>query len=147
MKPTNQILATLFLMAILFIPSISALPRDAELNIDFVYPQPSGNITYQNNTFINQTINATVNTTQFDSNNPIEIKTSWLTSFIQAIVESYDYLTSELDPIWSSQKTNYYNKTSNINAQNYNITASYINDVNWNNKTYTENSVDWEIII
>jgi hypothetical protein len=57
------------------------------------------NQTIQNNTYINQTVNATVNTTQFDSANPIQIKTSWLTTFIETIVESYDYLTSEADPL------------------------------------------------
>jgi len=33
-----------------------------------------------NNTYINQTVNATVNTTQFDSANPITIKESWISS-------------------------------------------------------------------
>lgn len=45
-----------------------------------------GNITYINNTFVNETVNATINTTQFDSNNPISIKESWLTSFINNLV-------------------------------------------------------------
>ena len=70
--------------------------------------QPEGNITYENNTYINQTVNATVNTTQFDSANPIQIKTSWLTTFIESI----------------SKWTNYWSKTENINATGYNITAT-----------------------
>lgn len=64
-----------------------------------------------NNTYINQTVNATINSTQFDSNNPIHIKESWLTSFINNILNVFG-----LD---------YYNKTSNINATGYNITATY----------------------
>ena len=48
-----------------------------------------------------------VNSTQFDSDNPIHIKTSWLTSFIESI----------------SKWANYWTKTENINATGYNITA------------------------
>jgi hypothetical protein len=69
----------------------------------------SVNNSYYNNTYINQTVNVTVNETQFDSNNPISIKESWLTSFIESI----------------SKWANYWTKTENINATGYNITADY----------------------
>ena len=66
---------------------------------------PTGTInnTYYNNTYINQTSNTTVNTTQFDSSEPVSIKTSWLTSFIEAV----------------SKWTNYWNKSENITEVDY----------------------------
>lgn len=109
MAPTNRILATLLLMVMVLLPSISALPRDAELSIDFAYPQPSGNITneYINNTYINQTLE--LNSTQFETGEPATIKTSWLTQIIDDV----------------SKWANYWTKTENINATGYNITANY----------------------
>ena len=131
MTHINQILATLFLMVMVLLPPISALPRDAELSIDFTYHQPSGNITneYINNTYINQTLE--LNSTQFETGEPATIKTSWLTSFIEGISKWVNYYTkSEIDNRYSNNTgdqdlSNYYNKTSNLNAVGYNVTADY----------------------
>lgn len=109
MTLTNRILATLLLMVMVLLPSISALPRDTELSIDFTYPQPSGNITneYINNTYINQTLE--LNSTQFETGEPATIKTSWLTQIIEGI----------------SKWANYWTRTENINQTGYNISADY----------------------
>jgi hypothetical protein len=67
------------------------------------------NGTTNNYNITNVTVNATVNTTQFDSNDPITIKESWLESFIESI----------------SKWANYWTKTENIDQTDYNITADY----------------------
>jgi len=65
------------------------------------------NNTYNNNTYINVT--ATVNSTQFSNDNPITINISWLTSFIQTIINAYNFITGtdvpnyEEDPIYSAE--------------------------------------------
>ena len=65
----------------------------------------------------NTTSNVTVNTTQFDSSDPIHIKESWLTNFIQSIVGAYNYITGndvpdyEEDPNYFSNPNAYYNET------------------------------------
>ncbi len=130
MTLTNRILATLLLMVMVLLPSISALPRDAELSIDFTYPQPSGNITneYINNTYINQTLE--LNSTQFETGEPATIKESWLTNFIEIIVESYNYLTeTQADTLYC--KLTGCTMNGNINLNNYNITnATFLNNKN-----------------
>lgn len=60
-------------------------------------PTPT-NTTIYNQTFINQTVNATVNTTQFDNNSPIHIKESWLNSFIN----SFSYINATNDTLGDS---------------------------------------------
>jgi hypothetical protein len=74
-------------------------------------PEGTINNTYYNNTYINQSVNATVNTTQFDSANPITIKESWLTSFIN----SFSFLTGNI-----FDQT--LNTTSNVKFRNVNAT-------------------------
>lgn len=61
--------------------------------------------------FINST-----NSTQFDNNAPIHIKESWLTSFINLVVDL----------------SNYWTKTENINITGYNLTANKL-DMGLNN--------------
>ena len=62
------------------------------------------------------------NATQFENENgALNIITSWLHGLIQAIVESYGYITGyiEADPYWTGNQSNYYNKSvvdSNITA-------------------------------
>jgi hypothetical protein len=51
-----------------------------------------------------------INDTQFETGEPITIKTSWLESFVNAL----------------SKWANYWTKTENINATGYNITADYL---------------------
>jgi hypothetical protein len=64
------------------------------------------NNTYNNNTYINVT--ATVNSTQFSNDNPITINISWLTSFIQSIINTYNFITGtdvpnyEEDPVFTA---------------------------------------------
>lgn len=61
---------------------------------------PIGNITYQNNTYINQTLE--LNTTQFDTD-PLTIKESWLTTFIEGISKWGNYYTkTEIDNRYSN---------------------------------------------
>lgn len=88
-----------------------------------------GTTNYYNNTYINQTVNATVNSTQFDSSSPIHIKESWLTTFIQTIVNALSkwddyYLKTETynKTQIDSNFSNYHRKLENINLANYNIT-------------------------
>jgi hypothetical protein len=57
----------------------------------------------------NVSVEATVNSTQFSSNDPITIKESWLSSFVNTLSK------------WS----NYWTKTENIDQTGYNITADY----------------------
>jgi hypothetical protein len=127
MTLTNRILATLFLMAILFIPIISALPRDTELSIDFTYPQPSGNITniYENNTYINQTLE--LNSTQFETGEPATIKTSWLTQIIEGVSKWANYYTiTEIDNRYSNNTGDQNLSTyvrGNMSADTYNTTT------------------------
>jgi hypothetical protein len=81
------------------------------------------------NNYYNQTVNATVNSTQFDSNDPITIKTSWLTSFIEAL----------------SKWANYWTKTENIDQTGYNITADTFKLGNNNSFGVWSNSTDMVI--
>ena len=81
------------------------------------------------NNYYNQTVNATVNSTQFDSNDPITIKTSWLTSFIETI----------------SKWANYWTKTENIDQTGYNITADTYKMGNNNSFGVWSNSTDMVI--
>jgi hypothetical protein len=82
----KPILAMLILFTIVILPSISA--NSFAYNY-LEFKEPSGNITniYENNTYINQTVE--LNTTQFETGEPVTIKTSWLTSFI----DSFGFLT------------------------------------------------------
>jgi hypothetical protein len=85
------------------------------------------NNTYYNNTYINQS--NIFNDTQFDSNDPITIKTSWLTSFIEAL----------------SKWANYWTKTENIDQTGYNITADTFKLGNNNSFGVWSNSTDMVI--
>ena len=75
---------------------------------------PSGNITneYINNTYINQTLE--LNSTQFETGEPVTIKTSWLTTFIESI----------------SKWANYYTKTEIDNRYSNNLTVNNLNVTN-----------------
>jgi len=67
------------------------IENGTNISINQTWISSFGNTTNINNTYINQTVNATVNTTQFDSNNPIHIKESWLSSFISSSVDLSNY--------------------------------------------------------
>jgi hypothetical protein len=78
-----------FILAILLVLTLSMYPMVSASYSDNTYgniiPQTGTNninnsYTTINNTYINQSVNATVNTTQFDSANPITIKESWISS-------------------------------------------------------------------
>lgn len=62
---------------------------------------PEGNVTYQNNTFINQTLK--LNSTQFDIlTEPVSIDLTWLTNFIESISKWGNYyLKTEIDNLIS----------------------------------------------
>lgn len=66
-----------------------ALPHEANNSINFVYPEES-NITYINNTYINETLE--LNSTQFETGEPATIKTSWLETFVNSIIDLSDYI-------------------------------------------------------
>jgi hypothetical protein len=72
-----------------------------------------------------------VNSTQFDSSNPISIKVSWVETFVNAL----------------SKWTNYWTKTENINQTGYNITADYffgnVNTYNLSYHTWLANHTDF----
>src|SRR3990167_7999153 len=98
------------ILVLLSLTSLSAQFGSDDSNTDFGFDDKkieAGdtfiNETNLNQTFINET--AEVNTTQFDSNNPITIKSSWLTSFIESISKWTDYFTI------SEIQNDYYNKT------------------------------------
>jgi hypothetical protein len=79
-------------------------------------PLETGNITniYENNTYINQTVE--LNTTQFETGEPVTIKTSWLSSFINSVVDLTDY--------WKSDGSS--TATGNWNLSSYNLTLNSI---------------------
>ena len=87
----------LFLFAlILLTPLISA----NSFGYNYLDNKIQENITneYINNTYINQTVE--LNTTQFEIGEPVTIKTSWLTSFIEAVSKWANYYnSSEVDTL------------------------------------------------
>jgi hypothetical protein len=119
-----------FIISLILVLSLSFSPSLTSATDSFGYGttdySPIGTInnTYYNNTYINQTANATINETQFDSNDPISIKQSWLTSFIEAVskwgnywsktenITGVDYIQTEI--INFSGGAVYYNGTDNI---------------------------------
>lgn len=92
----------IIIMAVMLMyPSVLAISYSDNTYGKVVTPTASPYTTI-NNTFINQTVNATVNTTQFDSSNPIHIKESWLTTFIEGISKWVNYYTkTEIDNLIS----------------------------------------------
>lgn len=99
----------LILSLILLTPLISA----TSFGYNYLDNQPSGNITniYENNTYINQTIE--LNSTQFETGEPATIKKSWLTSFIESISKWANYYTiTEID-------NRYSNNTGDQNLSTY----------------------------
>jgi len=76
------------------------------------------------NNYTNVSVN--VNTTQFDSSDPIHIKESWLTNFIQAIVGAYNYITGNDVPDYEEDPYSYHTD-KNINATGYNLTIDNVN--------------------
>jgi hypothetical protein len=134
-KATYKIyLGVIFSLTFLFLFSlVSSLPNSNSNPLGYYNPnlpninQPDTTTSTgggTTNNYYNVTQNATVNETQFDSNNPISIKESWLTSFI-------DYL---INLFWNTEKDNYLNKTE-IQDNYYNITEVYnkteIDDMNF----------------
>lgn len=88
----------LLILALLLI--ILPIVNATSFGYNYLDIQPSGNITYQNNTFINQTIE--LNDTQFDIlTTPVSIDLTWLTSFIESISKWLNYYN----------KSEVYNKT------------------------------------
>ncbi len=71
------------------------------------------NNSYYNNTYVNQS--NTFNSTQFETGEPITIKTSWLTSFIESVVNAM---------------TNFFKKGENIEMQQMNLTNVSIFQLN-----------------
>jgi len=102
---------------------------------------PEGNITniFENNTYINQTVE--LNTTQFETGEPVTIKLSWLDSFINNLINLF----------WNTESSKYYNTTqvddliSNVSVE-VNSTG-LIKD--WNESGYIKNwnasgwIIDW----
>ena len=91
--------------------------------------QGSGNTTVYNNitnNYINQTVNATVNSTQFDSNNPIHIKESWLTTFITNIANSLGFVNSYTNIAMTNQ-SNVFSDNQILNSSG-GIFTKYTND-------------------
>lgn len=92
---------------------------------------PSNVTIYQNITNINQTVNATVNSTQFISNNPITINLTWLTGFLDGLYCKLTGCTMQ----------------GNINMNNNNITnVRTITAININNTNAfsINNNARWE---
>jgi len=101
---------SIFFIFIFLISFSSALERSPW---DYIQEGSINNsYTTINNTYINQTVNATVNSTQFDSNSPIHIKESWLTSFING----FNFLTGNI----FNQELN---TTSDVTFNNVNFTG------------------------
>ena len=104
---------------------------------------PSGNITneYINNTYINQTLE--LNETQFETGEPVTIKTSWLTTFIESVSKWANYYTkSEIDNRYSNNtgdqdlstyvqgnmSSETYNETIITPTTNYSLSFDGVND-------------------
>jgi hypothetical protein len=102
-------ISLVFTLCLILVLSLSLTSATESWGYGTADYSPQGNITniYENNTYINQS--NTFNDTQFNSTGVVNIKTSWLTSFINAVSK------------WSS----YWTKTENINQTGYNITADY----------------------
>ena len=96
-KQTAKVLV-LFLSLIFLISFISA---KSDFGYNYLSQQSSiqpGNVTYNiTNNYYNQTVNATVNSTQFSNNSPITINLSWLTNFIQSVVNAMGFGGSVYD--------------------------------------------------
>ena len=84
--------ATLLVLTLSLYPSVSALQTS---QWDYI-PQGMINNSYYNNTYINQTIET--NSTQFEDDDILNIKESWLETFVNALSKWTDYYTkSEID--------------------------------------------------
>ena len=111
----SKLLVLAFLLILL--PIVNA----TTFGYNYLDNQPSGNITniYENNTYINQTLE--LNSTQFETGEPTTIKTSWLTSFIEGISKWVNYYTkTEID-------NRYSNNTGDQSSSDFNL--SDLNDV------------------
>jgi len=115
-------------VSIFFINFISA-DIQSDCNIyGICKPVSTTGNTYTNNTYQNITnnyYNATVNSTQFDSNNPITITISWITNLINSLIGSNTngyYNSSNPSPTYNATSL----LTSNI-ITNQNITSHDIN--------------------
>ena len=109
--------------------TIDARDSDTEYSESDHYLTLTGTVFGVNETALNATIDLRDNDTTYTEDSPYLSLTgtvfgfveSFLNSTIQAIVESYGYITgyTETDPYWTGNQSNYYNKSvvdSNITA-------------------------------
>ena len=103
--------------------STQFIVNETNVSINQTYLSEFGNITY-----INQTVNITANSTQFDSLNPLTIKTSWLSSFINWLFGNgvNSNLNMQTNNITNIIKSTYANSSYGIWSNSTDIIIGYI---------------------